>query len=113
MLGFHVSLPRQCLVIIIGAARTGPLLQASSTASIHEMSRSTPSLVRSGPAPTARPAFGSRPRSIDYFLMLCGFSLSILLTDLCNLQTTSTETARVFVQRLLRILPEMLFLPLG
>src|SRR5262249_24599751 len=76
------------------------------------MSRSTPSMVRSGPTPTTRPAFGSRPRSIDYFFMLCGVSLSILLTDLCNMQPTS-DVSSPLVQRLLRVLPEMLLLPLG
>ncbi len=74
------------------------------------------------PARTARPkadpaAPPSRPSWFDFFLILVGFALSLLLTDLSNFEALPSEATPAPVARLLRSechsLPYLLFLPLG
>jgi hypothetical protein len=54
----------------------------------------------------------SRPRFIDYFLMLCGAGLSVLLAEWSEVRVTAGDASRpgpAFV----KVLPYLLFLPQG
>jgi len=76
-------------------------------------------LIRTGRAPPpARakdgpPAFLARPSGLDFFLILVGSSLSLLLTDLGGFQAAPTEVTPHGALLLLRSLPYLLFLPAG
>src|SRR5260370_26368603 len=59
------------------------------------------------------PAFLTRPTWLDFFLILVGCSLSLLLTDLGGFQAGPTETTPSGAQLLLRAMPYLLFLPAG
>jgi hypothetical protein len=59
------------------------------------------------------PAFLVRPTGLDFFLMLVGCALSLLLTDLGGFRAGPTETTPSGVLFLRRSLPYLLFLPAG
>jgi hypothetical protein len=54
----------------------------------------------------------SRPRFLDYFLILLGSGLSMLLAEMSGLRAGSESPGR-FLASLLHIFPHLLFLPLG
>ena len=56
----------------------------------------------------------SRPRFLDYFLILLGSGLSMLLAQMSGLQAhAATEAPDRFLAAFLHIFPALLFLPLG
>jgi hypothetical protein len=71
------------------------------------------------PAQAARsnplaPVAPSRPTGLDFFLILVGCTLSLLLADLSGFRAQPTGTTPPWAAALLRrSLPSMLFLPLG
>jgi hypothetical protein len=55
----------------------------------------------------------SRPRWFDFFLLLTGVGLSLVLTDLSGLRARPTEATPEAVLPALAVLPQLLLLPLG
>src|SRR5262245_7141523 len=67
-----------------------------------------------GPSPAGAPIIPSRPRLFDYFLILLGCGISMLLAELSGLRAgTAIESPARFQTALLHIFPHLLFLPLG
>jgi hypothetical protein len=65
-------------------------------------------------APQVQSAAVSRPRVVDYFLLLCGCFLSVMLGEMSGLKAgTSTSAPPMLLEYLLRIFPQLLFLPIG
>ena len=54
----------------------------------------------------------SRPRFLDYFLILLGSGLSLVLAELSGLRASAEPPGRL-MHALLHIFPHLLFLPLG
>lgn len=67
-----------------------------------------------GPSPPGTPIVPSRPRFLDFFLILLGSGLSLLLAELSGLRAgTASESPGRFLAAILHIFPHLLFLPLG
>lgn len=68
----------------------------------------------SSPAVAPRTIPVSRPRVVDYFLMLCGVALSLLLGEWSGLKTRpSADPPDTVVRAIAAIHPYLFFLPLG
>src|SRR5260370_26495484 len=77
------------------------------------MSQGMPNRQRSG-VPAGAPPVPSRPRFLDYFLILLGSGLSLLLAELSGVRAVPAAEPPVrFLAALVRIVPHLLFLPLG
>jgi hypothetical protein len=64
-------------------------------------------------SPRIEPASASRPGFIDYFLILCGGGLSLLLVEWSDFKVSAGEGSRLAGSALVRIHAYLLFLPQG
>jgi hypothetical protein len=65
-----------------------------------------------GLIPAGAPVVPSRPRFLDYFLILVGSGFSLVLAELSGLRASS-ETPGRFLGALSHVFPQLLFFPLG
>jgi hypothetical protein len=95
-----------------GTAQMGGYWQpAAGNGSIIPMSQGMPNRQRGG-VPVGTPVVSTRPRFLDYFLILLGSGFSLVLAEMSGLRATE-ETPGRFLGALMRVFPHLLFLPLG